>query len=88
MNLESINKIYNYPTSYNGFDAEDYFHELVFGIGSKPVPTDYKCCLCGEPFNGYGNNPAPITYDKRLRCCNDCNVKYVIPARSANDFRY
>ena len=37
------------------------------------------CCICGEPLNGYGNNPAP--YIKDGRCCDACNSKFVIPAR-------
>jgi len=36
------------------------------------------CCLCGEQFDGYGNNPAPL---KDGVCCDECNAKKVIPAR-------
>lgn len=39
----------------------------------------YTCCICGESFVGYGNNPAPIT--SKGRCCNKCNSEVVIPAR-------
>jgi len=39
------------------------------------------CCICGEPLNGYGNNPAP--YKKSGLCCDACNAKFVIPARLA-----
>ena len=73
--------MYNYPTSYSGFDRSDYYTEIVFGKGCKPVPTDYRCCLCGEPFKGYGHNPAPLTDDVRMRCCDNCNDRYVMPAR-------
>ena len=38
-----------------------------------------KCCICGKEFYGYGNNPEPIQSEGR--CCDDCNEKYVIPAR-------
>lgn len=37
------------------------------------------CCICGEPIEGYGNNPAP--YKEEGRCCDACNLKFVIPAR-------
>lgn len=42
---------------------------------------DEVCCICGEPLNGYGNNPAP--YKKSGLCCDACNMKFVIPARLA-----
>jgi hypothetical protein len=37
------------------------------------------CCICGEEFEGHGNNPSPVKEDGR--CCDACNVKFVIPAR-------
>lgn len=39
------------------------------------------CCICGETFTGYGNNPYPVVKDKNARCCDDCNISVVIPAR-------
>lgn len=39
------------------------------------------CCICGEPIDGYGNNPEP--YKHEGRCCDACNLKFVIPARMA-----
>lgn len=39
------------------------------------------CCICGEPIEGYGNNPEP--YKHEGRCCDACNMKFVIPARLA-----
>lgn len=39
------------------------------------------CCICGEPIEGYGNNPEP--YKHEGRCCDACNLKFVIPARIA-----
>ena len=38
-----------------------------------------KCCLCGMPIEGWGNNPAPIR--ERGRCCDDCNSNIIIPLR-------
>ena len=42
---------------------------------------DEICCICGEPIEGYGNNPEP--YKHEGRCCDACNLKFVIPARLA-----
>jgi hypothetical protein len=40
------------------------------------------CCICGERFTGMGNNPEPLGgEDPEARCCDDCNVSKVIPAR-------
>lgn len=40
-----------------------------------------KCCICGEEFQGVGNNPYPVVKDEGARCCDDCNTLFVIPAR-------
>ncbi len=74
-------EILNYPTSYSGFDVQDYFAELIDGKGINLVPTDYRCCLCGTTFEGYGHNPAPLTDDVRMRCCDACNRTFVREAR-------
>ena len=47
----------------------------------------FGCCLCGDIFEGYGNNPDPIKdlegryYDEEEECCDNCNATKVIPAR-------
>lgn len=51
--------------------------------------TDNKCCICGEIFKGYGNNPQgaldknwkPKKFKPEDRCCDTCNEKFVIPGR-------
>ena len=61
----------------NEFDLtfEDY---NVFG--EKLVEeTEQRCCICGEPLDGYGHNPEP--YKLTGRCCTACNYKFVIPSR-------
>lgn len=40
-----------------------------------------KCCLCKEEFEGHGNNAEPVAHG---RCCDDCNLEKVIPARLKN----
>lgn len=44
-----------------------------------------KCVICGEPFYGFGNDPAPIKTTGR--CCDDCNSSIVVPARYYFFFR-
>lgn len=39
------------------------------------------CCICGEPIDGYGNNPEPYMSAEEGRCCDSCNIRFVIPAR-------
>ena len=41
-----------------------------------------RCCICGQDFSGYGNNPYPLCHkdDYESRCCNDCDM-IVINAR-------
>ena len=63
----------------NAFDVE--FDDVnVYG----EVLTEAKikvCCICGEPIEGYGNNPEPYKPVDEGSCCDSCNVKFVIPAR-------
>nr|DAP84754.1 MAG TPA: antitoxin [Caudoviricetes sp.] len=37
-----------------------------------------KCVICGEKISGHGNNADPV---KRGCCCDDCNLKVVVPER-------
>lgn len=39
------------------------------------------CCICGNKFKGFGNNPWPLSENVDDRCCDDCNLDEVIPAR-------
>lgn len=42
--------------------------------------NEFTCSLCGAKCKGFGNNPEPLAkYEKR--CCDDCNNRFVIPAR-------
>ena len=38
------------------------------------------CVVCGCMIPDFGHNPDPLNEGKG-RCCDSCNVKYVIPAR-------
>lgn len=37
------------------------------------------CCICGKKFTEWGNNPRPVKDEGT--CCDDCNMRYVLPAR-------
>lgn len=58
-------------------DFEDY---NVFGEKLNEAKENF-CCICGEPIKGYGNNPEPFMDAEDGRCCDGCNLKFVIPAR-------
>lgn len=48
------------------------------GINLSEDMEKKKCVICGKEFEGYGNNAQPV---KDGLCCDDCNMKVVIPAR-------
>ena len=52
----------------------------VFGTKLTEAKENY-CCICGEPIEGYGNNPEPFMSSDDGQCCDGCNLKFVIPAR-------
>lgn len=56
---------------------------VSYNGGRKKVDSmeEHICCICGEKFKGFGNNPYPLTDDENARCCDECNTKYVITAR-------
>lgn len=37
-----------------------------------------KCTICGKSYRGYGNSADPVNAG---RCCDDCNLHVVVPAR-------
>lgn len=56
--------------------------ESYNAYGEKLTEAEEEiCCICGEPIEGYGNNPEP--YKHEGRCCDACNLEFVIPARLA-----
>lgn len=51
-----------------------------------------KCCICHKEIEKHGNyedgnNPFPYDVTPGARCCDECNVKHVIPARMADIHR-
>lgn len=62
---------------FSHYDEEDLEEDL----------EETKCVICGGPLGKYGNNAQPVADG---RCCDDCNVRKVIPARiklSANSIK-
>lgn len=39
----------------------------------------FVCSICGQKSTGYPNNAEPVV--KRGWCCDDCNIKTVMPER-------
>ena len=62
-------------------DIELNFDNTQDNKFTEALTEDLKniCCICGEEYEGDGNNPAPVS--EKGRCCNACNLKFVIPAR-------
>jgi hypothetical protein len=58
-------------------DFDDY---NVFGE-KLTESKELLCCICGEPIDGYGNNPEPYKPASSGKCCDGCNIKFVIPIR-------
>lgn len=47
---------------------------------AKKIKLLFTCCFCGDKFDTEeANNAAPVI--ENGECCNECNKKYVIPAR-------
>mgnify|MGYP003303642297 CR=1 FL=1 len=62
--------------------ALDFESINAFGESLHEAKEEHICCICGEPFEGYGNNPEPyVSVENGEKCCNACNLKFVIPAR-------
>lgn len=63
----------------NAFDM-DFDDVNAYGEKLTEAKENF-CCICGEPIEGYGNNPEPYMSADEGRCCDSCNVRFVIPAR-------
>jgi hypothetical protein len=47
-------------------------------LGAIGNDDGQRCSICGQPYDGMGNNAHPINSG---RCCDGCNWQYVIAAR-------
>lgn len=39
---------------------------------------EFVCCICGQKFMGWGNNPYPLVEDEDARCCDECDGQVVM----------
>ena len=86
LNSEVELKIYNENNIISRYDVRvdiAYYNESEPDINKlkEGKEAEYTCCICGDDFEGFGNNPAP--YKESGKCCDACNRKFVIPARIA-----
>ena len=49
----------------------------AFDAANKKSDTAI-CVICGREYTTVGNNAEPVATGE---CCNDCNIRYVVPAR-------
>jgi len=63
----------------NAFDL-DFDDVNVYGENLTEAMHE-ACCICGESIDGYGNNPEPYMSADKGRCCDSCNLHFVIPLR-------
>ena len=50
----------------------------VFGEKLTEAKENF-CCICGEEIAGHGHNPEPYMSSSEGRCCDGCQVKFVLP---------
>ena len=79
------NKLYFYDHKYYLVQMQSgiviFVREVEFTdytkIGDDMVSK--ICCICGEEFTGFGNNPDPVK--NKGVCCDKCNANVVVPTR-------
>jgi hypothetical protein len=92
--FDSVIDAYDYLV---GLAKRDPYNKLALGSIDEAFKLDFDdinvfgeklteakenfCCICGEPIEGYGNNPEPFMSSDDGRCCDGCNLKFVIPLR-------
>ena len=89
MDAKDIETLYSYVQYLEDKCGNHY--EAFIDEGLDPYRTNAEsfgaehgsgqaCCFCGDTIIGYGNNPAPLD-EFPNKCCSDCNLELVIPAR-------
>ena len=80
--IASEDSFEKYPIADIKNDVFDLDFDDVNVYGEKLTEAKENfCCICGEPLDGYGNNPEPFMAYDDGRCCDSCNLKFVIPLR-------
>lgn len=78
------------PENCTEEEAERFINDFLDAIGNmgklrlyyadlrEDLDDEKICCICEEPYEGYGNNAEPVCSG---RCCDKCNIERVIPMR-------
>ena len=72
--LEQLSRKYHKP--------KEEVLEKVINTHLNEIENGKICCFCNKNIKGMGNNPAPVS--DIGRCCDDCNINKVLPARYEN----
>lgn len=67
--------IYKYVNKPNKSKMELYMDKCFDVLGNE---KDGICCICGKPYDNYGNNAKPF---RDGRCCDNCAEEKVRPLR-------
>jgi len=51
--------VFYFPTSYNGFDEQDFFAELISGKGNKPARGTIAVAFAASPSQGMATIQRP-----------------------------
>ena len=71
--------VYKCETCKKIFKQKGHYQQHLLRKKPCEPKSDPKCAICNEVYEGFGNNPYPITDNGR--CCDDCNSSKVVPAR-------
>ena len=72
----SIENLYKFENKA-GKSKEELFWDNIMDLTLKNE-KEGVCCICGKPYDNYGNNAKPF---RDGRCCDECDTKVVIPYR-------
>lgn len=77
---ELVEALVNDVLSVFNATEEEVYDGIKFLLDKHAQEGNFVCCLCGKVYaSGYfGNNANPV-FDGR--CCDACNMNYVLPAR-------
>ena len=74
------NNVFIFTPEVDNVFSLDFDAVNVYGEKLTEAKESF-CCICGEPIEGYGNNTEPFMSAAEGRCCDGCNLKFVIPMR-------
>lgn len=75
--FKELGKLEGYSDEYFNL-IEDCIEENYTSETIDESTNSKICCICKEPYEGYGNNAEPVCSGV---CCDKCNIERVIPMR-------